>query len=73
MSILKVEGYTHLVRDTNSNAIVNSHTTEYSLYMKRYKAREKQSDQLRNTIKEINNLKNELREIKVLLKEVINK
>jgi hypothetical protein len=35
--------------------------------------REKQSDELRNTIKEINSLKSELFEIKKLLKEVINK
>jgi hypothetical protein len=73
MSKLKVEGHNNLVRDLNSNAIVNTNTTDFSLYMKRHKMREKQSDELRNTVKEINSLKSELFEIKKLLKEVINK
>ena len=70
---LKVDGYTHLIRDVNSNAIINTNQTEYQLYMKRIKVREKQSDQLRSAVKEINNLKSELREIKSLLTKVLNK
>jgi hypothetical protein len=73
MSRLKVQGYSNLERDTNSNAIVNTNASEYQIYMKRHKMREKQSDELRNTVKEINSLKSELFEIKKLLKEVINK
>ena len=73
MSKLQVEGFASLVRDTNSNAIVNVKKSEYQLYMSRYKAREKQSDVLRDTVKEINTLKSELFEIKKLLKEVIKK
>ena len=68
---LKVEGHTHLVRDVSSNAIVNTNVSEYQLYMKRIKVREKQSDELRNAVKEINNLKNEIREIKNLVKEIV--
>ena len=68
---LKVEGHTHLVRDVNSNAIINTNTSEYQLYMKRVKVREKQADELRDTVKEINNLKSEIREIKNLIKEIV--
>mgnify|MGYP001424924539 FL=1 len=68
---LKVEGHTHLVRDVNSNAIINTNTNEYQLYMKRVKVREKQADELRDTVKEINNLKSEIREIKNLIKEIV--
>ena len=71
--IAKVEGYENLVRDLNSNAIVNTNQTEYQAYLSRYKAREKNNDMLRDTVKEINTLKSELYEIKKLLKEVINK
>ena len=39
--------------------------------MKRVKVREKQGDQLRNAVKEINNLKSEIREIKNLIKEIV--
>ena len=72
MSKLRVEGFSNLVRDTNSNAIVNVNKSEYQLYMSRYKSREKQSDVLRDTVKEINTLKQELFEIKKLLKEIKN-
>ena len=68
---LKVEGHTHLVRDVSSNAIINTNQSEYQLYMKRIKVREKQSDELRGAVKEINNLKNEIREIKNLVKEIV--
>ena len=73
MSKLRVEGFSGLVRDTNSNAIVNVNKSEYQLYMSRYKSREKQSDVLRDTVKEIKTLKQELFEIKKLFKEVIKK
>jgi hypothetical protein len=73
MARLKVEGYQSLIRDTNSNGIVNTNTTEYSIYMARARAREKQGDEIRNAVKEINNLKSELREIKDLLKGAISK
>ena len=69
---LKVEGHTHLVREINSNGIVNTNTNDYHIYMKRIKSREQHGDQIRGAVKDINNLKNELREIKDLLKEIIN-
>ena len=70
---IKVEGHSSLVRDIRSNAIVNTNKSEYHIYMNRIKSREQQGDQIRNTIKEINILKQELFEIKELLKEVIKK
>ena len=73
MARLKVHGYESLVRDTKSNGIVNTNTTEYQMYMSRVRAREKQGDEIRSAVKEINNLKAELREIKDLLKGVLDK
>ena len=73
MTKLRVEGYGNLARDTNSNAIVNSSTSEYKIYMAKYRAREQQSDELRNACKEINTLKAELREIKSLITKVLEK
>ena len=70
---LKVIGHEDLIRDVKSNAIVNTNKSEYHLYMNRIKSREHQGDQIRSTIKEINILKQELFEIKKLLKEVIKK
>ena len=69
---LKVEGHTNLVRETSSHAIVNNDASGYSVYMKRVRAREQQGDQIRSAVKEINTLKKELREIKGLIKELVN-
>ena len=70
---LKVEGFENLERDVRTNAIVNTSKNEYTIYMKRMKMREQQSDQIRSAIKEINTLKQELFEIKNLLQEVVKK
>ena len=69
---LKVEGHTHLVREITSSGIVNTNTSEYEIYMKRIKSREQHGDQIRTAVKDINSLKTELREIKGLIKELIN-
>jgi len=68
---VKVEGHTSLVRDISSNAIVNTNKSEYQIYMARRLQREKQNDELRGAVKEINNLKKDIREIKNLLKGLI--
>ena len=72
MARLKVEGHTSLERDIYSNGIVNTNRTEYQVYMSRHKNRQKQGDELRGAIKEINTLKQELFEIKKLLKGIKN-
>ena len=70
MSKLKVQGYDSLVGDTSTNAIVNTSTSEYTVYMQRVRARENQGDEIRGAVKDINNLKTELREIKELIKNL---
>ena len=69
---LKVEGHDHLVRESSSHAIINADTSGFSVYMRRVRAREQQGDEIRNAVKEINTLKTELREIKGLIKELVN-
>ena len=73
MSLLKIQGHEGLAKDTRSSAVVNTSKSEYKIYMAKYRAREKQSDELRNACKEINNLKAELREIKTLIIEKLGK
>jgi hypothetical protein len=70
---LKVEGYDYLTRDSKSNAIVNTSKNDYQLYINRVKSREQQGDNIRNVIKEVNVLRQELEEIKSLLKEMVKK
>ena len=63
---IKVEGHTHLIRDEESHAIINTDVENYRLTMKRRQILRTQRD-------EINSLKNDMSEIKSLLKELINK
>ena len=72
MTKIQVEGFGNLVRDTNSNAIVNTNKSEFKMYMARMKSREKQGDEIRDAVKEINNLKKEFYEIKQLLLKVVD-
>ena len=69
MTFLKVQGHSSLVRDTLSNAIINTNKNDYDLYMARARQREEQRDLMTDTIKEINSLKKELFEIKEMIKE----
>ena len=69
MARLKVQGHTGFVRDSISKAVINTNKADYQEYMRRAKAREMQRDALSDAIKEINSLKQELFEIKKLLRE----
>ena len=60
----RVEGYEHLFRE-DSGAIVNTDTAEYLQYVKLRSEKQKQRE-------EIDQIKEDISEIKSLLMEVIN-
>ena len=67
----KVTGYSHLVK-RETGGVINNDKNAYTLYMKRTKAKQRQNDELRGALREINSLKSELKEIKELLIKVTN-
>ena len=69
---VKVQGHTHLVRDLKSQAIINTDSNAYARYMAIKAKQQKKDDQLRDVIRDVNELKNEMREIKNLLVEMKN-
>jgi len=71
--VFKVEGHPDLVRDEYTSAIVNTNVSEYQKYMQRKKAMMKNRDEIRDACREINNLKQELFEIKDLIKKLVGK
>jgi len=73
MNYVKIQGFESLVKDTKSNAVVNTNKTDFQLYMKRIKERNQRGDKLRDVCKEINTIKKEFREIKSLLIKVLEK
>ena len=70
---LQVEDNNDLVRDTHSNAIVNTNRNAYEIAVKRAKEAQRQRDEIRDATREINNLKCEMHEIKSMLTELINR
>ena len=70
---LQVEGHDDLVRDTESNAIVNKNRGAYLLAKQRAQNAQRQRDAIRNANREINNIKSEMHEIKSMLKTLLDK
>ena len=70
---LKVEVYSNLVRDTKSNAIINTDRSAYQMAKKRAADAQRQRDEIRNASREINNIKCEMHEIKSMLKTLLDK
>jgi hypothetical protein len=70
---IKVQGYSGLVRDTRSNAIVNKDKNAYNIAKRRAEEAQRQRDEIRGATREINNLKCEMHEIKDMLKTLLDR
>ena len=68
----KVEGHTNLVRDLKSQAIINTDSDAYARYMARKRKQKAQNDELRGVIRDVNELKIEIKAIKNELIELRN-
>ena len=73
MTIAKVEGYTHLVRDLKTQAIVNTDSDACARYMARKVKQAEKEDELRGVVREINTIKAEMFEIKSFIKEIVDR
>tara|TARA_B100001173_G_scaffold45408_1_gene36179 strand:+ start:42 stop:272 length:231 start_codon:yes stop_codon:yes gene_type:complete len=73
MTIAKVKGHSHLVRDLKSQAIINTDSDAYARYMTRKAKQSKKDDEMRKVVREVNEIKTEMFEIKDLLKKVLDK
>jgi hypothetical protein len=69
----QVEGHPDLIRDTKSHAIINTNVTAFEQARKRAASAQRQRDEIRDSTRDINNLKSEMHEIKNLLKELVGK
>jgi len=72
-TIKKVEGFPDLVKNMKTGAIINTNHDAYAAAKKRAAAAQKQRDEIRNTTREINNIKCEMHEIKSLLTQLVSK
>ena len=72
MSYLKVEGHRELYRDSTTNSIVNRNTSDYNTYMSQKKMRTYKNQKVDTMEQDLAHLKNEINEIKSLLKDLVN-
>ena len=73
MAYAKVKGHSHLIRDLKSQAIINTDSDAYARYMARKAKQSKKDDEMRKVVREVNEIKSEMFEIKDLLKKVLDK
>ena len=71
--LIQVKDHPDLARDTSSQAIVNTNMAAYQAAVERSRAAQKQRDELRDAVRDINNLKCEMHEIKNLLLQIVDK
>ena len=71
-NFIKVEGNDHLVRDRNTNQIINTNDSEYQQYIARRKQKKLEKEKSLSVEEDLANLKSEMSEIKSLLKELVN-
>jgi hypothetical protein len=68
----KVEGSPNLIRDKNTNAILNINTVEYENYKKIKQNKELEKNRVEKIEKEVIEIKQDLNMIKDLLMEIKN-
>jgi len=66
-----VEQNRSFVKDTTTQAVINSDRKAYLAYMNRIRQKQEQNDKLRDVVRDINSLKTEMYEIKELLQKVV--
>ena len=66
--MIKVLNFDNLQRDIKSNAVVNTSSSEYEIYIARKQQRELDKNKMQDMCREINTLKAELIEIKRMIK-----
>lgn len=72
MDYIKVEGNQSLVRDKKTNSIVNTNMTEYVQYIKSRNQKDEENQKIQNLEVDIANMKDDLNEIKSLLRSLAN-
>lgn len=69
----KVEGFSDLVKDTQTNTILNLNREEIELARQRKLANQKKKQETENLKETVNGLKTEVEEIKQMLMLIVNK
>jgi hypothetical protein len=69
---LKVQGHEGLVRDTSTGAIINTNKSELDNYLRQRAIAEQKDLQISKQAEDINNMKEEIQEIKSLIYQLLD-
>ena len=72
MEFIKVKDNEHLIKNTKSNFIVNTNKSEYDEYIARRKLKQSEKQKVENIERDISTLRNEITEIKNMLRSLVN-
>lgn len=72
MKYSKVQGYTNLVRDEKTKAILNTSLSDYESYVAKKEIKQNEIERISSLESNISELKNDLNEIKNLLRNLTN-
>ena len=72
MDYVKVKDHDHLMRNTQSNCIVNTNKAEYEEYLTRRKLKKNEKNKVDNLERDISPVRNEFTEIKDMLRSLVN-
>ena len=69
----KIEGYPDLVKDGNTGAVLSNNNSAYSAVKKRHKSKQLEKVKMQQQEKDINSMREELTEIKTIMKTLMEK
>jgi hypothetical protein len=72
MNLIPVEGERNLARDMRTNAIINTNEQEYNAYLARKNSTTNEKQRIENLENQISEVKDDLNEIKMLLRRLSN-
>ena len=72
MKYAKVEGHSHLLRDSKTNSIINTNMVEYQEYLNRRNVKADENQKIQHLESDVANIKDDLNEIKSLLRSLVN-
>lgn len=70
---IRVEGHVNLARDVYSGGIVNTSRIEYQEYMNAHTKKQSEKVKMQSMCDELNSLKDEMQDIKYMLKQILEK
>ena len=72
MDFYELKGNKDLARDPETNAVLNVNGLDYQQYLERRKVKSKKNQKEQNMEQELANMKDDINEIKSLLRELLN-